>query len=310
MIEKIKKTEIWQELSTNPKFVTKFEDCIRKYLYNNTINDLIFEIHDNKLTILHTSRVINRDLDCQYKSFEETEFYLDSDNSLIVNELTGKLESRYGYDFKNTPGGVINTHYSCQVFNNEGIELNYQSYGDKYHLDTNEFSAFKDDLRTIVEGPYNPKIALLANLTGVYPHPRVIGKSSRYVRQIRSENDLGTIEVSRCSFDKETGMVQNPREELYFNLFFTSVSRNTPELIHIINGFPFAVITEDKQIKIDNDYIKLGLTEENYKDVSKDRFLRELKSEKNNFKDLDIIAQYDLMIKKVEEELSLAKRIH
>lgn len=310
MSEDIMQSDIWEKLSKNPKFEWELEKCLKNYSYNSNITDLVFETTDDKLVIICNTRIVNRDLDCQYKLYEKSEIYLDEDNNLIVNSQSGRLESKYGYNFDNTNGGVINTQYSCEVFDADGVELSYQGYSDKYHLDNNEFNAFKKDFPTFVVGAYNPQLSSYANVTGVYPHASVIGRNARYIRKIRSNNNLGIIEVTRCSYSNDA-RVLDAREEYYFNTFFTSTSKKNPEVIHIMNGFPFAIITPGKQMMFDNDYIKSGLTGENYKEVARTRFLKELQEEKGNIIDDQItLDKYDLMIGRLENEIANKKRIH
>ncbi len=310
MIDEIKQNAIWQKLSVNPKFESEFEKCIRNCLYNVSGADLVFDISDNKLIVYYNSSIKNRDLDCQYKIFDKTEFYLDEENNLVVNKLDGRLESNYGYDFVNTDGGVAITNYMCQVYDNDGIELDYQGYSDKYHLTNEEFKVFKDGLKSVIEGAYNPNLASYANVTNVYPRSSIIGRDANFVRQIRSKENLGIVEVSKCSLTPDA-RIKNRKEEYYFNTFFTGVSKRSPELIHIINGYPFAVIDNNNKMNIDHDYIRLGLTDKNYREVARDRFLKELIESKNSLEyDDELLPKYDLMINKLESGINEEKSLH
>ena len=272
MIDEIKQSAIWQKLRVNPKFEEEFEKCIRNCLYNVSDADLVFDISDDKLIVYYNSRIKNRDLDCQFKIFDKTEFYLDEEG-LIVNKLNGRLESNYGYDFVSTDGGVVNTNYMCQLFDNDGIELDYQGYSDKYHLTNEEFKVFQNDIKSVIEEAYNPNLASYANVTNVYPRSSIIGRNANYIRQIRSKDNLGIVEVSKCSLTPDA-RIKNRKEEYYFNTFFNSISKRSPELIHIINGYPFAVVDDNNKMNINHEYIKLGLTDNNYSDVARDRFLK------------------------------------
>ena len=309
MIDELKKTELWQELSTNKKFMEEFDKYLKDSMYNVDISDLVYEIGDNRLVACYNSNVKNRDLDCQYKVFDKIEFYLDEEGNIIINKLSGKLESNYGYDFLTTNGGVINTHYSCQVFDENGIELDYQSYRDKYHIDSDEFDALESDLKSVTETQYNPNLASYANVTGVYPRANLIGRGAKYIRQIRSKDNLGIVEMTRCSLTPDS-RISDIKEEYYFNTFYTSAAKNNPELIHIINGFPFANIVNN-DIKINDDYVYLGLTPLNYREVAKDRFLKELQESKNDYKmNKDVSAKYDLMIDLMSNGINVKKNKH
>lgn len=301
-IEKIKETLTWKHLCQNPKFEEEFEKAVKRYTYYISADELNFEISDMKLTISYKSKINNRDLDCQFKTFNKMEFSLADNDYLIINEMKGNLESNYGYDFQNTQGGKLNTNYSCSVYDTDGIELSYQGYGDQYPVDKKTFDEYKDDFSAVVLGAYNPNLITVANKTGVYCHPNLVGNNANFIRQIRDKNNLGIVEVSRCSFDKNKA-VNNPREELYFNTFFGNNSNYTPDLMHIISGYPFATIDDKHVMHVKDDYIKLGLTNKNYKDVARERFLKELCEYRDNYKDnKQIFDRYNVMIEKIENE--------
>ena len=182
MIDEIKQTDIWSKLMSNPKFEIEFERFINNSSYQLDINDLVFSIENNKLTVSYSTDIKERDLDCQYRLFVQKEFYVDDEVNLIVNELSGVLESNYGYDFDNTIGGIINTHYSAIQYDIDGIELNYQSYSDKYHLDNRQFKTFRNDIRDVILNAYNPNLLFSISL----PRPNIIGKEGRFIKQTRN----------------------------------------------------------------------------------------------------------------------------
>ncbi len=304
MIEKIKKTDIWNKLLSNPKFETEFGKFINNSSYDVDSDDLVFDLRNNKLIVYYTTRVKERDLDCQYKSFEQREFSLDKDNNLMINILDGRLESNYGYDFNNTLGGVINTYYSNVVYDTDGIELSYQSYSDKYHLDKNQFNIFKNDLREVILSAYNPN---LSSLNKKNPYPNVIGRFGRFIRQNRSKENLGIVEVTKYTMTPNAN-ISDLKEELYFNTFYSNNSDYTPELIHIMNGFPFANINNDT-FNVNKDFAKLGLTSKNYQEVARDRFLKELNEGKQAVLNIqEALEKYNLMINRLEKERKIKER--
>lgn len=308
MLEEIQKTDSWAKLIKNPKFEEEFKKTVNNYSIN--LNELTIESYEDTIIITYNGAIRNRDLDCQIKDFERTIFSFDEEDNLVINELNGKLESNYGSTFNTTNGGIYKTHYSTRVFDNDGIELGYQSYGDKYHLDIHEFKDYATDLQRVTLGAFNPNLRTSSNVTGVYPHPNIIGRDGRFVRHIRSKDNLGIVEVTRCLFD-DKATIKSVQEEYYFNTFFVSPSKLHPELIHIVNGFPFAKINEDNQVVISNDYIALGLTKENYKDVARDRFKKELLEEKQSIQyDSDTLARYNLVLERLDNEEKKTKRIH
>lgn len=300
-LEKIKDSSAWKLLANNSKFIEEFEKAIRKCSYHVKPNELKVELSDKKIKLSYDSKINNRDLDSQFKSFTSFEFFLDNDNNLIINEVSGRLESNYGYDFKNTFGGKLITNYSCEVYDEDGIELSYQSYVDKYVLDNDTFNNYQNDLEKVVTGIYNPG---LYNKDNTYPKPNIIGEDGRFLKKNRTKDNLGIIEVFKCTLGKDNSISSN--KEYYFNTFFDGTYSNSPELIHIMNGFPFATIN-NQDIRIKDDFAKLGLTGNNYQDIARERFLKELKEsrEKQVLKNQTILEKYDVMIEKVEKELGI-----
>ena len=304
MIDEIRKTDIWTKLITNPKFETEFTKALDSSLYQVDIDNLIFSIKDNKLVMYYTSNIQNRDLDCQRQVFEQKEFSIDDEGTLSIHELSGSLESNYGYDFNNTIGGIINTHYSTVGYDIDGVELNYQSYSDKYHLDDRQFKTFRNDLRSVVLNAYNP------NLTSIEknPHPHVIGRDGRFIKEIRSKESLGIVEVIRYIITPNAN-IGDYQDEFYFNTFLTNNRVSSPELIHIVNGFPFAKIDDNRTMKINKEYAKLGLNTRNYQEVARDRFLKELIEEKQKGQtNSELIRKYDLMIDRLKNEMNIKER--
>ena len=301
-LDKIKDTVTWKRLSNNPKFIEEFTRVIRQCLYHVNFDEISVEITDKKINISYCSKTKNRDLDSQYKLFNNVDFFLDDDNNLIINEASGRLESNYGYDFSNTIGGKLNTNYSCNVFDENGIELSFQSYGDKYYLNAEQFKDYNEDLKTKIISTYNPNLFVATSKESIYAIPGIVGNYSRFFKQIRSKDNLGIVKVSEYTFNGNS--VKDEKEEYYFNTFFGNTIKS-PELIHVMNGFPFAVIDKNERLSFADDYLKLGLTNTNYQDVARERFLKELISEKEKKgpKDKSITDKYDMMIEKMEKEL-------
>ena len=305
--DKIKNTVTWKNLCVNPKFEEEFNKVIKDLTFYTSVNDINFAISNQKIIVEAKSRIIKRDLDCEYKAYSKIEFSLDVDNSLIINKKSGDLQSNYGYTFKNTIGGRLNTNYSCQIFNDDGIELLYQSYGDGYDLDEKEFKTYQDDFSKVISSTYNPRFLESFDNTELN-HPSIVGKYGNLLRKMRSNDNLGIVEVSKILFDKDTS-ISSKKEELYFNTFYSS-NGISPESISFINGFPFATLDKDNVMHFSKDYIELGLTYDNYQLIARERFLKELAEQKGKHKDnQNILNKYDLMIKKLENEAVGSKKI-
>ena len=282
-LEEIKNTETWKKLAKNTQFTEVFAKIIRKCSYYVPFNELDIEITDRKIKLSFNSRVLNRDLDSQYKLFDSYEILLD-DN--------------YGYDFTSTMGGKLITNYSTVSYDENGVELFYQSYGDKYLLTEEEFRVYEEDLPSVVMKKYNPMLPFDKKN---YPRPRIIGNEGRFLRRTRTKNNLGIVEVSKCVFDKKKNS-PDTNLEYYFNTFM-GTKANSPELIHIVNGFPFATVDGNK-LRFKDDYAKLGLTDSNYQEVARERFLKELLTEREKHFDnnQNIINKYDMMIERIKKE--------
>ena len=301
-MEDIYETELWKKLEKNALFKTKLDDILKKcsfYADNNNIN--VF-IKDDKLIITYHSRVINRDIDCQYVRDTKYEIFLDKDNNLVINEMTGTLRSNYGYDFENTTGGVLVTDYFCEVFDEDGVELGYQGYSDLYDINDNQFKNYKNGFLSAIESVYNPNLVLMRNTGSKMVQASVHGELGRYVRQIRSRDNLGIVISSSCEFDNN-GNALSPKEEYYFNTFLSKQPSLNPTRISFTKEHPFAIVDENKKMRFNKMYTKAGLTPKNYKEVANTRFLKELVEEKEqNGKHIpkDVSEKYDLMIGKLE----------
>ena len=306
-IDELKTTVTWNNLTRNPKFFKVFQDILSKCLYYTNLNDLLFTVTSGQIIVSYSSPVKDRELDCQHKLYSRFEISIDKNNNLIVDELSGSLESNYGYDFENTTGGKLNTHYSCETYDDMGIEISYQSYGDRYILNPSKFESYKSNLDSVINDVYNPRLYLYINRGDIYCHPAIVGKEGMFIRKARDVNNLGIVKMSKCFFNKDNEF--DAKDEYYFNTFYGSNNSDSPEVIHIVSGFPFAEIDKTKKLFFKDDYIKLGLNDANFKDVAKERFLKELKELKEkHIKNQNVTNKYNLMIEKLEKELSISSK--
>ena len=306
----IRNTEIWQKLVQNPAFANIFDKIYGRYYQDTGFYNLNYSIEDNKLILHYKSNVRNREYNCQSFSEGLYEFFLDEENNLVINELSGTLSSNYGYTLNDTDGGVLDTSYSTEVYDKDGIELAFQSYHDEHNLDKESFNTFKDGFMGAIKRAFNPNLERYANSTGVYPVASVVGVNAKFYRNIRSKDNLGIVCSSSCGFN-EKGGVQDTKEEYYFNTFLNKQSTYTPEKIHVIRFHPFASIDENNHMHFDETFTSVGLTDKNYEQVAKERFLKELVAEKKNqerYSPRETLDKYDLMIEKMENELKSNER--
>lgn len=308
-MEEIYETETWKNLNKNVLFKSKYEEIIKRCMYYAEKDNISVVVKDNKLVITYYSRLMNRETDCQFVRNAKYEFFLNHDNNLIVNEMVGSLRSDFGYDFVNSNGGELSTYYSCEVYDEDGIELAYQGYSDSYDVNAPQFDAYKNGFLPAIESAYNPNLVSFANATGPFLHANIPGDSGRFVRQIRSKNDLGVVVNMSCEFDRK-GQVINPKEEYYFNTFITHQATLNPGRISITRHFPFATVGEDHVMHFSNLY--QGLTVDNYKEKANMKFLDELVKEKDeNGRHIprEISDTYDLMIEKLENQKTMSRTL-
>ena len=309
-MEEIYNTVIWKDLEKNAFFCSKYNEIINQSLFYANDRETKIYVNDNKLIIAFRSKVINRENNCQFIKEAKYELFLDKNDNLIINELSGTLRSNYGYDLKNSDGGVLDTHYSCEVYDQDGVELAYQTYSDTYNINQNDFGIYCEGFLPVIEGTCNPNLVSYANSSGIFLHPIIVGDNARFTRQIRSKDNLGIVILSKCGFDK-LGKVDSPKEEYYFNTFISNNVSTHPECISITRGYPFDTIDENHAMKFNELYTNSGLTPNNYQDVANDRFLKELqagKNEEGRHVPKEILDKYDLMIEKLENRNKTLKR--
>ena len=301
-MKELQETGFWKKLDKNKLFSAKVDDILRRSSYYAKKENTGIRVMGNSLIISYRSDLIERDNNCQFIDETMYEIFLDDEENLVINKTSGVLRSNYGYNFNDTEGGILDTYYSCEVYDMDGIELSFQSYSDTYNLDKRMFDGMKDGYMGALKNVYNPNLVSFANKTGALLHAKSIGESPRFTRQIRSKKDLGIVIASTCQFEKD-GKVINPREEYYFNTFLSQQSTLNPTRMSVSRGFPFATIDANKVMKFSEIYINAGLTPKNYKDVANARFLSELEEEKTkNGKHVpkDVVEKYDLMIEKLK----------
>ena len=301
-MEEVYETEVWKNLEKNKLFKNIFEDTLNKCLFYTDRDSINIRVVNKKLVLSYHSRVINRDNNCQLVRDTKYEFFQDKENNLIVNEMSGIMRSKFGYDFDNTKGGVLDTSYICDVYDQDGVELSYQSYSDSYNINESQFKAYRNGFLPAIESAYNPNLVSLVNSFKTNVRANIMGDSARLVRYVRSKDNLGIVVSSSLEYDK-TGNVINSNEEFYFNTFFSKKPALNPSRISFTRHFPFATVDENNVMHFSEIYMNSGLTQKNYIDVANDRFLKELIEEKElNGKHApkDVIERYDLMIKKLE----------
>ena len=290
-LEDVKNSSGWKYLSENcpkvfEKYATKFLNMAKPFV-NSVIFDDNKDFRDKEGEVIHyesnssgskkvvfsyTSKIKNRDLDCQFKEFKKIEFSLNDENNLVINELSGRLESKYGHSFDESNDEILKTHYSCQVYTPEGVELMYRGYSDIFNLNQEDLN--KDmDLRSIVCDEYNPHLEQYrdgkVSVNGFY------GKSPVLFEQMRTVDNLGLVKVVSSSFDKN-GEPVNKKEEFCFNTFIGAKDNIDPFSIFVNRGLdPLAFISNGKLMV---NYKEAGTSINNYAEVAKTRFGMELRN--------------------------------
>ena len=292
-LDDIKQSEGWKHLNEYcPRFgekVNKFLNEAYSFVKNNSFNCVegsnnnesevinyeIYNDRSNKVVLSYISKPINRDLDCQFKIFKKIEFYIDEyTGNFIINELSGKVESKYGYSFENSDARVLITNYSYQVFSKEGIELSYRGYSDKFMYDSEEYFEY-DNLRTCVCEGFNPH---LQDYDGNKTKAIYIGKYPNLIERYRSQDNLGLVREINSTFGKNGEKIVKT-DKHHFNTFIGFNDDVDPFLIHINRGI--LPLTESKNNELNVHFIECGATKNNYKEVARTRFGMELNNKIN-----------------------------
>lgn len=306
-LKDVKNSDGWKYLSENNpkfeelaiKFITEAKALVNPNAFNPTgifnsnegeaINYETYYYGSKKVVFSYNSKPTNRDLDCQFKMFKKIEFSLNKEGNLEINELSGRIESKYGYTFDNSKDGILKTSYSYQEFNPQGIELVYRGYDDKFILDEDKFVTINSNLRGCICGGLNPKLdeydGTSVKIRGYDPNEEpqkdrfngFYGKNPTFVERFRNTDNLGLVRVVTSSFNKY-GNPSNRDEEYCFNTFIGFKGNVDPFLIHINRGIaPIARIQNGKLIV---NYRNLGVRPNNFKQVAKTRFGTEIKDRK------------------------------
>ena len=300
-LEDIKKSDGWKYLSERS---SKFEILASKFLKEaeSFINPLVFSavgiLNSNegvavnyetyyygskKVVFSYNSKPTNRDLDCQFKTFRKVEFSLDDAGNLVVNDLSGRLESKYGHSLEDSEEGMLKTNYGYQVFTPEGIELIYRGYEDMFSLNKDNLYKCRN-LRGVICGGYNPRLnEFNGNKVACNGHCKnneFYGKNPYLVEKMRSVDNKGLVRVIAATYDKH-GEIASKSEEYCFNTLIGFKRTADPFLIHINSGIkPIARIHNGKLVV---NYKDLGVTPDNYKDVARTRFGTEVHNKFNEF---------------------------
>ena len=240
-----------------------------------------------KVVISYLSKPVNRDLDCQFKEFGWIEFSLDKEGNLVINESSGRIESKYGYNFENTDGGVLKTSYSYQEFTPEGIELVYRGYQDQMKLrsskevakDKSREVTFDDvfhNLRASIKSGYNPG---LAAFDGKTVRDNLLAKRPMLIEFSRSLDNLGLVKEFHCTFNNQM-RATDKREKYHLN----RCTKANPYLMSTTYDLPPLAYREGNNNLVVN-YPNEGLTSRNYRRVAKDIYIKTLREKINELQE-------------------------
>ena len=298
-LEKMKASDDgWKFLSeSSPVFEEKVNCFLRNASYHVNVKNFNIDAIDmgresdvvhlethyygsRKFALSYNSGIRNRDLDCQYRLYRRIEFTLDANDNLVIKEMSGRLESKYGYNFENTKGGMFKTNYSYQVFTKEGIELLYRGYSDQSTIKEEDFYSYDRNLGVCTRVGYNP---VLENINDNKYGSFAWSKHTRFTELSRSLDNLGLVKevVFNGNHDE---LMKNQDVEYHLNTFMTDKHDIDPYLIHINRGIlPIAYV---KDGKLAVNYAECGVTKDNYQNLAKFRFatgaeekMQELQSE-------------------------------
>ncbi len=293
-IDDILETELFKKLSENNAFVTKFYE-VTKRIEHFSGENAIFSIDNDILSVGYTMPIHERETNCEDKSEATYEFCLLNGN-LIVNEKFGTIRSNYGYTFKDKRGGIIDTTYTCSLYDQDGIELVSQRYVDSYDIKPYDLEDAVDNLRVRINEEYNPSLLYYSTITDQAPAPAKFGDDRTYTRLMREKDSLGLVESIELVYNNDS-TPQQIKHELYFNTFLSHSLSSQPESISIIPGYPIGYVEkDDTKVFYPTITKRYGITEDNYKKLANERFLNELKADRCQLSLVDIEKKYDMMI--------------
>ena len=316
-IDEVRKTcDGWKYLSFNCpaflervyKFLSEASAHVNGYLFNtlgiqnnNTevVNLESYTYGSKEVVLSFVTKPKDRENDCQFIQFKKVIFSLNKDNNLVINELSGRCRSDYGYtSLKNAPSGVLNTEYSYNEFTKDGIELVYRSYEDEIHLSGDRFAACKHNLRGCVTGGYNPRIDEYkgGNINvSIQESPKIIEKS-------RSMKNLGLVNVTTSSF-KENGELADKKVNECFNTLIGVKDGANPFLIHVHDG----LVPVCEHVG-GNLVVNYNLKKDTYKETARSIFCTDINNGRNKLIDIkkdsgkslipdidELIAKYDYL---------------
>ena len=305
-INEVYESELWEKLLNNRAFSSKFFEAVKVAQYYVGEDGIGFEIKDDTLIVSYCSPVLEREYNCQCTNARKYEMSIDKDGNLVVNEIFGTIHSNYGYNFLETEGGILETQYSCGLYDPDGVQLSYLGYTDTYTLEAYKFKKCKKEFPGNLEIDYTPSLVYYNDYTEYVPRPGERGSLSKYIRRTRLKDELAIVDNIECTYNDDGTAVA--KHELYLNTFLNHKDTLQPESINIVEGDPFAVVDNYGNIHINTRYLAQGYTIENYKEKAKEKFLNELKSDKEHLLMEDVEAKYDLMISRLEGELKTQKK--
>ena len=286
----VKKSDAWKYLSERS---SEFEVLVNKFLSDAKVyvspiaftatgifvdNEGIAVNYETnyygmkKFVLSYNSKEMNRDLDCQFRVFRRIEFSLNDSGNLIVNDLSGRLESKYGYRFEDDEDAILKTNYSYQEYTPEGIELLYRGYDDQLTIPKDQLFKYRH-LRGSICGGYNPRLNEFngsnVQCNGFY------GKNPTLVEKVRTVDNKGLVRVTTINYGSK-GEIANKNEEYCFNTFINYKENADPFLIHINRGIPPIARMHNGRLVI--NYRNLKVNANNFGEVARVRFVMEVRN--------------------------------
>ena len=286
----IKEAENFVEYdSFNPGAISSNQD-------GKTINYESYYYGSKEVVFSYTTNPMEREDYCQFKAFKKIKFSLNEDGNLIINELSGRVESNYGHTFDDTDGGVLKTAYSYQEFSPEGIELIYRGYDDKFIFNAPQFSNYSYNLRGIISGGFNPRLeefeGTKVKLSEYNPAREedlkeyeingFYGKEPTLIELLRDRKNLGVVREINTSYDKY-GNNAGRIEKYHYNTVIGAKDNVDPFMIHINRGIPPIVIKSNDELVI--NYQDCGVRLNNYKEAARTRYCMEINNRRNELMD-------------------------
>lgn len=307
-VEEIKRNELWEKLERNQAFIFEFKRIWKKMQRYRDKDTSKIEIKDGKLVITTITGVCQRDSKTQCRKVKIYEFSIDTDNKLLLYKKKGTIITCRGKEYWTSSSGKIENKCSCILYDGDGVVLSYQKYTDHKVLKGNVLDTYRLKSIQLVDEAHDPHLPYTIDEKLKAWAPSVVGsRKNKYLKLFRKDDELEIVHRIACSFKQDSEIIDYSHELFFSTLSSDDIVNYNPNHINIDEDEEaFATVDSNGEVHINEDALAEGITEEDYKETARERFLDELREDRDAIPvapDTDRVEEmYDLMISKLEKE--------